>query len=758
MLPFISLDRIWIFSFTLSSLSLTSPDKVELATAIISTTWVCNMHAAGGVACSNYRKSRQIVREDDVFVHKSNMNGSMALSPSKRVRRRKVDDLNEILKAIEGGNLSEFKHRLKDDPAVMKSFKQRLKETRVSKNSSPLVVAVLNKQLDLFKYILDNFDTDIEQETSAVIEGGYPVEGATALWTASTLGYLDFVKELVSRGADIEHTTDSKSSPLRGAAFDGHCEVCEFLIGQGANIDKPNQVGQSPLTIAAAMQKTKCVELLIAKGADVNHKGHNGDTPLHVSVESGAVEIAKILVKAGAKNDPNDVGFTPAILACCYGHDDVMFYLRTTFHLKPKELYDCYCLLAAKDILGGDDVKTEKWLKLAIQVRRTNPDLFVDLKPANVIYDGLQEPTTNEDIQHILQDETRMFFVSSIFCERVLGRIHPTTAFYIRISGDMALAEERFDKCVELWQRSLDFDHAARMAYELQITEDLLFAIRGFSFMADHSYIPPVAPHFRWGLKEFSLAHESKISEIGVISCLFRMIAAWIKVADSIKEPKKQEKENELISDGIQDLIKVMEDNHCPLLIACLQNIPQHSNGAGKDIINAKLPLHKAIALLLDLGCSVHCEDEGGNFPLHLAVKLHEDTAPHCIKTLLEYGAHLDAVNFDGKTALDLASEDNTPRKEVRSELQKSATQFLSLQCLASRAVVKYCNGYASILPPRLIEYVSWHEGDESTSEEKEQVKAKDVKRIQNGVASDETVANGPPGCTASIGVVSVVS
>ena len=700
------------------------------------------------------------------------MNGEdeMSLSPSKRLRRRKVDYLSEILKYIETGNLDQFKDRLKNDTTLAKAFKQRLQETRVAKNSSPLVVAVLHKQLALFKHILDNFDANIEQETSAVIEGGYPVEGATALWTASTLGYLDFVKELVSRGANIEHTTDSKSSPLRGAAFDGHCDVCEFLIEQGADIDKPNQVGQSPLTIAAAMQKTKCVELLIKKGADVNHKGHNGDTPLHVSVESGAVEIAKILVKAGAKNDANDVGFTPAILACCYGHDDVMKYLHMTFHLKPKELYDCYCLLAAKDILGGEDAKTEKWLKLAIQVRRLHPDIFVDLKPADPIYDGLQEPTTDDDIQYILQDETRMFFVSSIFCERILGCIHPTTAFYIRISGDMALAEERFDKCVELWQRSLDFDNAARMAYELQITEDLLFAIRGFSFMADHGYVPPVAPHFQWGLKEFSLAHESKISEIGVISCLFRMIAAWIKVADCIKEPVKQAKQTEMITKGAQDLIKVMENNSCPLLIACLQNIPQHTNGAGKDIVNATLPLHKAIALFLDLGCSVHCEDESGNFPLHLAVKLQEDTAPLCIKTLLEYGAHIDAVNFDGKTALDCALQDDTPQKSVRSELQRNVSQFLSLQCLASRAVVKYCNGYASVLPPRLIEYVSWHEGDDiaHSDDGKKEVDAKDVQKrtAPGGVASNETATaqatNGPSNghsCGASVaGVVTVVS
>ena len=595
-------------------------------------------------------------------------------------------------------------------------FTKRVMANRVPKDHSPLVAAVVNDKFDVFKYILDKYPVNLEQETSAIIEGGYPVEGATPLWTASTLGRLEFVKLLVARGADIEHTTDSRSSPLRGAAFDGHCKVCEFLIQHKADIDKPNQVGQSPLTIAAAMQKTECVKLLISKGANVNHRGHNGDTPLHVSVESGAVEIAEILVNAGASNSANDVGFTPAILACCYGHYEVMEFLNKTFSLKPKELYDCYCLLAAKEILASSDDNAEKWMKKAVQVRTQHTDGLKDIQPAASVYDGLQEPVTDSEIQHILQDETRMFFVSSIYCERILGRIHPTTAFYIRISGDMALAEDRYEKCVELWQRSLEFDDAARMAYELQITEDLLFSIRGFSIMADNNYIPPIEPHFHWGLKEFRLAHESKISEVDVVCCLCRMLAAWIKVADHIKENKQRDREYTLISKAVRNLISIMEGKSCPLLVACLQNLPENTSGACKDIATSKLPLHKVIALFLDHGCSVHCEDQNGNFPLHLALKLKEDSALNCIRTLLEYGAHTDAVNFEGLTALDLAVNAGVGRKQLQkditSELKLATFHYSTLQCLASRAITKYGIKYVSVLPRQMAEYVSWHEAD----------------------------------------------
>ncbi len=662
-----------------------------------------------------------------------------------KVRARKVDPLQPVMTAIGEGQLSILKDTL-TSPTLLHLFKTRLVVSRVPKDYSPIVAAILKGDLSVFKYILNTFKVNLEQETSAIIEGGYPVEGATPLWTASTLGRIEFVKSLVRNGANIEHTTDSKSSPLRGAAFDGHCDVCEFLIAEGADIDKPNQVGQSPLTIAAAMQKKECVKLLINKGADVNHKGHNGDTPLHVSVESGAVEIAQLLVSAGAQNNPNDVGFTPAILACCYGHKEVMNYLHQTFTLSEKELYDCYCLLAAKEVLGNNFRQAETYMRKSLEIRLQDPSHF-SLPPADPIYDKLEEPTSEEELQHILTDETRMFFLSSIYCERVLGQVHPTTAFYIRISGDMVLADDRYAKCIDLWHRSLEFDAAARMAYELQITEDLLFAVRGFSIMADDNFVPPVEPHFRWGLKEFRMAHESKISEISVISCLFRMIAVWIKVAECIMDGKAAAEEMERIEQAVDDLVKAMEGKLHPVLIACLQNLPEHNSGAGKDIIKLELPLHKATALFLEHGCCIDCEDQEGNFPLHLAVRLMDCSAPRCIQTLLDYGAHYDAVNFARETAMDVVKslpEKCPPVKGVVDELSKASGVHLSLQCLSARVIVECRVPYVGILPQRVVDFVSWHEGDGGTEENDPQGGAESaalLKKRRVGLGAEESVS-----------------
>ena len=636
-------------------------------------------------------------------------------SPGKKTRSRKKDPLHDLLSLVKKNETRSLLAKFEEDAHLLELFGERLLEARVGGDRSPLVVAVLGDAFETFQAILGRYQANLEQETSAVIEGGYPVEGATPLWTASTLGRLRFVKLLVERGAEIEHTTDSRSTPLRGAAFDGHCGVCEYLIDRGADIDKPNQVGQSPLTIAAAMKKVDCVQLLIEKGANVNHRGHNGDTPLHVCVESGAVKIAEILVKAGAKNNPNDVGFTPSILACCYGHDKVMEFLDSQFKLEPKERYDCYCLLAAKEVLGSDENKAREWMRQAVDIRMEFPTQFSDIPPADGIYDNLQEPRTPDEIDAIVQDETNMFFVSSIFCERILGRIHPTTAFYIRISGDMALSEERWGKCIELWHRSLDFDLAARMAYELQITEDLMFSTRGFCIMATNNYCPPVEPHFSWGLKEFRLAHESKISEVEVVSCLSRMIAAWIKIAGMIADNKEQSGEFEKINMAARDLVRVTEKLKVPLIIACLQNLPNNNSGASKDITTAKLPFHSALVRFLDLGTPLQCEDSAGNFPLHLAVRLGEDSALECVRILLEYGCHVDAVNYNGETALDVAIKGcgyKPLQTEIVSELRRATSQSTSLQCLASRAILVYSIEFADILPQTLVKYVSWHESD----------------------------------------------
>ena len=63
-------------------------------------------------------------------------------------------------------------------------------------------------------------------------------DDCTALYYAVLMGGLDNVKLLVERGANVNSTTKTNSTPLRAACFDGHFEIVQFLVEKGAGRNK----------------------------------------------------------------------------------------------------------------------------------------------------------------------------------------------------------------------------------------------------------------------------------------------------------------------------------------------------------------------------------------------------------------------------------------------------------------------------------------------------------------------------------------
>ena len=76
----------------------------------------------------------------------------------------------------------------------------------------------------------------------------------------------------------------------------------------------------------------------------------------------------------------------------------------------------------------------------------------------------------------------------------------------------------------------------------------------------------------------------------------------------------------------------------------------------------------------------------------------------------------MDAVNHEGKTALDLAlglkADYSNDRVGIIQELEMAGRRQLSLHCLAAKAVLDYRFEYSAILPHSLSCIVSWHECD----------------------------------------------
>ena len=72
------------------------------------------------------------------------------------------------------------------------------------------------------------------------------------------------------------------------------------------------------------------------------------------------------------------------------------------------------------------------------------------------------------------------------------------------------------------------------------------------------------------------------------------------------------------------------------------------------------------------------------------------------LTVLLNRGAHLDFVNNDGKTAMDLAETD-----EARWILSEKKT--LELECIAARAVKTFGLPYLGLVPKTLEKLISMH-------------------------------------------------
>lgn len=129
-----------------------------------------------------------------------------------------------VSEAARTGDVSELKRVLDGEPSKKRNF---LLKTRTD-GATPLIIAARNGNTAIVQCLLDEYDIDMEQEGTVKIDGDL-IECCTPLWMASLGGHLAIVRLLLERGAEVNHTTLTNSTPLRAASFNGHTEVLNVL-------------------------------------------------------------------------------------------------------------------------------------------------------------------------------------------------------------------------------------------------------------------------------------------------------------------------------------------------------------------------------------------------------------------------------------------------------------------------------------------------------------------------------------------------
>uniref|UniRef100_A0A2P2ICD3 Ankyrin repeat and SOCS box protein 13-like n=1 Tax=Hirondellea gigas TaxID=1518452 RepID=A0A2P2ICD3_9CRUS len=158
-----------------------------------------------------------------------------------------------------------------------------------------------------------SMDTAIEGDDNALLPL-FPVHEAVVS------GDLNYVKEMLYLGGDVNDLHFGGITPLHMACLAGHHEIAVYLIENGALIDSFSVERSTPLCEAAAGGHPRLVTLLLSLGARVNPPLLLA-TPLHEAAlrgnMNGCYEVIEVLLQHGADVVCNDSHHGSPLHAAC---------------------------------------------------------------------------------------------------------------------------------------------------------------------------------------------------------------------------------------------------------------------------------------------------------------------------------------------------------------------------------------------------------------------------------------------------------
>ncbi len=135
-------------------------------------------------------------------------------------------------------------------------------------------------------------------------------DGLPLLSVAAGSGYINCIRVLLSRGADVNALSSGEAhstTPLIQAALHGDINCLLELIAAGAKIDLACDYGYTPLLAAVENGNTACVKLLLDLGANPNcHEKKSGMTALMTAANEGHIECMRLLLDKGANIEACD--------------------------------------------------------------------------------------------------------------------------------------------------------------------------------------------------------------------------------------------------------------------------------------------------------------------------------------------------------------------------------------------------------------------------------------------------------------------
>jgi len=164
---------------------------------------------------------------------------------------------------------------------------------RRNEGLAPIHSAVIESHEGLVSFLLDK-KIDLNIKTTS---------GATALHEAARVGNLNIITMLLNGNADVNAKDAKGNTPLHvGIPANVYLEVLGMLISKGADVNLRDEHGDTPLHIAIMLNRSAVsVQLLLNSGSDVHIRNINGKTPLYVAVQERRIALIPFLLASGSE-------------------------------------------------------------------------------------------------------------------------------------------------------------------------------------------------------------------------------------------------------------------------------------------------------------------------------------------------------------------------------------------------------------------------------------------------------------------------
>jgi Fem-1 family protein b len=374
-----------------------------------------------------------------------------------------LDDI--LLSTVRQGDVNSFEIYLSTVPNPH-LYLNRVYDEIGEQKCTLMMIAYLNGHDGIITMLIHRFKPDLEILNNIILKDADGTQqfllNVSLLWTVAAKNNFEMVKLLVEHGADVNHTTKTNSTPLRGACYNGNIDMARYLIENGADIHIAKENNETNLMLSVSRKHLSMVAYLVDElNCDVNMCSKDGRSSLYDAVNCGVREIVEFLLNRGARNfRAIRDQMSPLMWAAENKRVDLVqaLYPKCSLleQIETEELLGSAIVCFQDD---DDDDSIERAFKhfyRALELRIIH-DLPKALRSTTIeVFDNRHECQTLDQIEEIQSNIDNMHTEALLIRERLLGPTNAEYHYSLRYQAVMLNNNGHYHRALALWMYELE--------------------------------------------------------------------------------------------------------------------------------------------------------------------------------------------------------------------------------------------------------------------------------------------------------------